>query len=281
MSNSFRQMIAAKIIKRTDNGQFIRFEHLHVKPGFNKREHDADWEADQLELVAFLEAGGEVPPLEVVPRDEGGAWIVEGHRRQDAYGRMLASGKPVEWIHIKQFNGNDAERVARIATSNSQRPLKPLERAAVYAELRAFNWSNDEIARRMGKSVAHVAQLLSLIDSNTDVQQLVKAGAVAPTVAVQHVKEHGEKAGAVLADKLQKARAEGKTKVAGERKVPKIVIPEGHALVSVEQLKAIRRDLDACQRVIHLAGGFHPAYVSDAQARLREIDELMAQAGAA
>ena len=53
-------------------------------------------------------------------------------------------------------------------------------------------------------------------------------------------------------------------------------------LVSVEQLQKIHRDLDACQKVIWLAGcrpqvpnGFDPAYVSDAQARLKEIEALI------
>ncbi len=51
--------------------------------------------------------------------------------------------------------------------------------------------------------------------------------------------------------------------------------------VSVDQLRAIHRDLDACQKVIWLAGvrprgyGFDPAYCKDAQARLREIEVLI------
>lgn len=54
-------------------------------------------------------------------------------------------------------------------------------------------------------------------------------------------------------------------------------------LVSVEQLKKIHRDLDACQKVIWLAGcrpcvpsGFDPSYVTDAQERLKEIELLIA-----
>lgn len=53
-------------------------------------------------------------------------------------------------------------------------------------------------------------------------------------------------------------------------------------LVSVEQLKKIHRELDACQKVIWLAGcgqrgyGFDPSYVTDAQERLKEIEMLIA-----
>ena len=212
--NSFKQMLANKTIKRTDNGQFIRLADIHVKPGFNKRNtQDPEYLEAMGELVSYLEAGGEVPPLEVHARDEGGVWVVEGHRRREAFGLLAAAGKPVEWIHIKQFNGNDAERIARIATSASQLQLKPLERAAVYAELRALNWSDDDIAKRMGKHVSHVRSHLALIDANTDVQTMVKNGEVSATVAVQHVKSHGEKAGAVLAEKLDQAKAQGKSKV--------------------------------------------------------------------
>lgn len=34
---------------------------------------------------------------------------------------------------------------------------------------------------------------------------------------------------------------------------------------------------DACQRVIHYAGGFDPAYISDAQAALKVADALLEQ----
>ncbi|MNZ98221.1 hypothetical protein D3C78_1174980 [compost metagenome] len=52
--------------------------------------------------------------------------------------------------------------------------------------------------------------------------------------------------------------------------------------VPVETLQRIHRDLDACQKVIWLAGcrpfgyGFDPAYVTEAQACLKEIDALLA-----
>lgn len=38
--NSFKQMIKAGVIKRTDTGMFIRHADIHVKPGFNRRVED-------------------------------------------------------------------------------------------------------------------------------------------------------------------------------------------------------------------------------------------------
>lgn len=220
MANTYRQMIAKKVIKRSDVGQQIRLQDIHIKPGFNKRVLNDDYEAAQKELVEFLEQGGTVPALEVYPRDDGGVWLVEGHRRHDAYTRLKAAGKAIEWVLITPFNGSDADRVARIATSNSQLPLTPIERAAVYSALRAFNWTPSEIAKRMGKRIDHVTDLLKLADADTSVQELVKEGAVSATTAVQHVREHGEKAAEVLGEKVAKAKADGKAKVTASSDAP-------------------------------------------------------------
>lgn len=46
----------------------------------------------------------------------------------------------------------------------------------------------------------------------------------------------------------------------------------------VQALRLARKELDACQRVIHYAGGFDPAYVDDAQAALKATDAVLAKA---
>jgi len=43
----------------------------------------------------------------------------------------------------------------------------------------------------------------------------------------------------------------------------------------VHALRLARKELDACQRVIHYAGGFDPAYVNDAQAALKAADAVL------
>lgn len=43
----------------------------------------------------------------------------------------------------------------------------------------------------------------------------------------------------------------------------------------VRALRLARKELDTCQRVIHYAGGFDPAYVSDAQAALKVADAVL------
>lgn len=43
----------------------------------------------------------------------------------------------------------------------------------------------------------------------------------------------------------------------------------------LDVLKATRRELQACQSVIHLAGGFDPAYVKGAQAAIKDADDVI------
>ncbi|GLO14771.1 hypothetical protein PPUJ20028_33540 [Pseudomonas putida] len=40
-------------------------------------------------------------------------------------------------------------------------------------------------------------------------------------------------------------------------------------------LRLARKELDACQRAIHYAGGFDPAYVNDAQAAIKTADAVL------
>ncbi|MBC3495402.1 hypothetical protein HU764_013740 [Pseudomonas sp. SWRI100] len=44
----------------------------------------------------------------------------------------------------------------------------------------------------------------------------------------------------------------------------------------VHALRLVRKELDSCQRVIHYAGGFDPAYVSGAQAAISIADGALA-----
>ena len=45
----------------------------------------------------------------------------------------------------------------------------------------------------------------------------------------------------------------------------------------VRALRLARKELDACQRVIHYAGGFDPAYVNKAQGALKVADAVLAK----
>ncbi|MFU0886799.1 chromosome partitioning protein ParB [Kluyvera sichuanensis] len=227
-ANSFKLMTSSGVIKRTDTGMFISLDDIHVRDGFNKREDDERTRQADDDLFNYLMNGGSVPPLEVIARDEGGVWVVEGHRRRRCYARCAEAGKPVDRIHIMPFSGNDVQR------------LSAIEQAAVIQELHnAFNQSTSEIAKLVNKSVPTVEKLLALSMANHDVQQVVKAGEVSVAVAVERVKEHGERAGEVLEQDKAKAAAAGKKKVTKSFIAPEISVKKARRAIELLALAQI------------------------------------------
>ncbi|WP_280191157.1 ParB/RepB/Spo0J family partition protein [Delftia sp. PS-11] len=217
--NSIRKMRDTGEVKRADGVQ-VRYESLHIEPGFNLRQDGAELEESIEALALHIIGGGKFPPLEVRPRDEGGMWIVDGHRRHAAIGRALERGAPLRsqkdgeaWIHVVLFEGNEEDRIARIITSANNKPLAPAEIAEGYKRLRAFNWTPAQIAKKVGKSVQHVQDLLALGDAPSPVRAMVKAGQVSATRAAKAVRKHGEKSSAVLGEQWQEAQAKGKSKI--------------------------------------------------------------------
>lgn len=234
MQPTFKSMRNDGTVKRGEANS-VRLEDIHERPGFNiVRDYDSpQYQADVESLVAYLEAGGTVEPLEVVPRAEGGVWVVQGHTRRFAFLKMDERGtlprtpnkeKPElleAWIPVRPFVGNDAEQLLRQATSTKRAETDPLGLGRVYAKLLAFGWTAQQIAERSGEKVATIQRILTLASGNTDVHQMVKAGEVKPTIAAQAVKTHGDKAGAVLGAALVEAKAIGKTRVTNAVLKPK------------------------------------------------------------
>lgn len=238
-ANSFKQMSRDGTIKRTDTGMFISLEHIHVREGFNIREDDERTRLANDDLFDYLMNGGVVPPLEVVARDEGGVYIVEGHRRHKAYQRCREAGKPVDRIHIMPFVGNDVKQKARIFTSASQLSLSPLDQINGIRDLAAFNLTPAEIAKEIHKSVTWVEKLLALSIANHDVQMAVKSGNVSVDVAVDRVKEYGEQAGKVLQHDKAVAAAQGKTKVTRSSIAPELNIKSARRFVELMSMATI------------------------------------------
>lgn len=224
-AKSFKQMIQAGEVKRAD-AMKVRLDDIHEEPGFNLRDEGEGLETSIQVLAEYIAAGGIYPALEVRPRPGGGVFLVDGHRRRRALLLAREWGAPIEWVEVRAFTGNDADRVARVITSAEGRELKPLEVARGYKRLAAFGLTPDEIAAKVGKTRQHVDQLLILANANTDVQHLVAAGGVSAAVAVKVARQHGENAGQVLQEELGKAKAAGKAKVTDGTMKPKALPPK-------------------------------------------------------
>jgi ParB family transcriptional regulator, chromosome partitioning protein len=217
MAKSYRELEKDGTIKRAD-AMKVRIHDLHEEPGFNLREEGAELDESIAVLADFIAAGGQVPALEVRPREDGGVWIVDGHRRSRAYRKLLEEGRAVLdkngelWIAVvASVAVNNVARTVRVMTSDEKRSLSDLERAAGYKRLASWGLKAAEIAKEVERSRPHVEQMLILANADRDVQDLVRAGKVTASTAIEAVRKHGEKAGALLGGKL-KEKGGGKLK---------------------------------------------------------------------
>lgn len=149
--------------------------------------------------------GAYVPPLVVRTDDTGRVVVVEGHCRRFGALKAISEGVELAYVDCISFRGNDAERVEVMLRSAEGLKLKPLKVAMGYLRLNRLGHSNSELARRVGKTPAHVEQMLLLAFANSDVHELVRSGKVAAYAAIDAVREHGEAAGKFLAGKAEQS----------------------------------------------------------------------------
>lgn len=182
---------------------------LKIREGFNARPLNQE----HVDAMALAQRNGAVfPPLDVYVED-GEIFIVDGHHRLAATLKNISEGFEIKSLEARHFRGNDADRVAHMLNSASGLALTPLQLGVQYRKLIGFGWTEEQIANRRGKSKQHVKDMVQLAEANSDVHQLVNAGQISGTAALKAVKQHGSKAGAVIQEGLEQARAEGKEKV--------------------------------------------------------------------
>lgn len=162
----------------------LRLEEVHAAPD-NVRAAVGD----VTELAASIASVGVIEPLIVVPSANGptggigGYTVVVGHRR--LAGAKLA-GSPTVPAIIRQLD--ERARVEAMLVENLQREdLTPLEEAEAYRRLLGLGIGQIELAKRIGRSQAHVSKRLSLLKLPDVARTAVAAGAVTIADALELV----------------------------------------------------------------------------------------------
>jgi ParB family chromosome partitioning protein len=140
------------------------------------------------ELVESIRQHGIIQPLIVRPVG-GKLELIAGERRWRAAGKLGLATVPVI-----EREASDRDVLEMALIENLQREdLNPMEEAAGYVRLaKEFTMKQDEIASRVGKSRASVANAMRLLDLHADVQLLVASGrmTVGHAKAVLSIKDH-------------------------------------------------------------------------------------------
>ena len=135
-----------------------------------------DFAADALEsLAASIREQGIVQPIVVVPRGDKFE-IVAGERRWRAAAKAGLTRVPV----VIRERRSDKELLELSLVENLQREdLNPLEAAAAYARLKEeFHLTQEDVARRVGKDRATVANALRLLKLPFSVREKIRDGSL-------------------------------------------------------------------------------------------------------
>jgi ParB family transcriptional regulator, chromosome partitioning protein len=161
-----------KNAERSRSQRRVAIEFLHPNPR-NPRRQFAVAELD--ELAASIKERGIIQPIAVrpAPGASGSFEIIAGERRWRAAQRAGIHDVPVVVLDV-----SDAEALELAIIENVQREdLNPLEEAAGYQALGdEFKYGQDEIARIVGKSRSHVANMLRLFKLPEAVQACIRSG---------------------------------------------------------------------------------------------------------
>ena len=138
----------------------------------NKNQPRKDFDQDKLAtLSASIEEHGVVSPIIVVPTQNGTYKIVAGERRWRA--SKLAGLHEIPCV-IKDFDEQEVMEIALV--ENLQRDdLNPIEEADGYRQLmNTFSLTQEEIAKRVGKSRSAIANALRLNNLCDIVKEMVQ-----------------------------------------------------------------------------------------------------------
>lgn len=132
------------------------------------------------ELVASVKTHGVLQPLLVTEAAAGLFELVAGERRLRA---ATMAGLPTVPVLIK--SAKDVEKLELALIENIQRQdLNPLEEARAYDRLvHDFGMTQEEVARRVGKSRPVVANLLRLLALPEAVQHAIRDGKISTSTA--------------------------------------------------------------------------------------------------
>lgn len=241
----------------------VNIRNIKIVDGFNVRTQDDELREHIASLLGALVANLPIPAIEVwVNPETGDIELVDGHCRFAAY-LQYADIEPEfdNYISAVKFEGTPFQRKMRIASSNKQLKVKPVELGRLYIQARdELGATRQEIAKEAGMSLAHVDQSILLAGGSPEVHEAIENKTISPTEAVKLIREFGTEAPKELERRIEVAAEQGKAKVTAKVAAPKapsrpkvdMVVSNAVVLVSrlsAETLREIDRPEDTEVRV--------------------------------
>ena len=189
------------------------------------------------ELADSIKEFGVLQPV-ILRKIEEGYEIVSGERRCRA--SKLAGQKTVPGV-VREYDDRQMGEIALV--ENLQRDdLNPIEEAAAYKKLaEEFEYTQEKLADRMGKSRPAVANILRLLQLSPSVQRFLAdrkltPGQVRPLLAIQDEKAQTALAIRIVEEGLSARQVEDLMKKRTEYKPKKIMTADVHEVDLQEKI---------------------------------------------
>jgi ParB family chromosome partitioning protein len=162
--------VETQAVERTRAQRKVPIEFVHANPR-NPRKLFSDAELEG--LSASIKERGIIQPLVVRARSADNFEIIAGERRWRAAQRVGLHEVPIVVLDV-----NDSEALELAIIENVQRTdLNPIEEANGYlALIDSHNYSQDDVAKVVGKSRVHIANTIRLTKLSPEVQAYVRSG---------------------------------------------------------------------------------------------------------
>lgn len=218
-----------------DNNEVVTIKISQIEPNRNQPRRSFDEDALE-ELSQSIKEHGVLQPILIRPQIYGGYQIVAGERRYRA--SRMAGMTEIPAI-IKELSDSETMQIALIENLQ-RRDLSDLEEAKGYQTLMdEYGFSQEDVARTVGKSRSAVANTLRLLGLPDDVKELLEqgklsAGHARALLAVDQDKEIKEAADKIVKEGLSVRQTEKLVKSMGGAKPKKKAVKKLSPYTEVE-----------------------------------------------
>ncbi len=150
--------------------EYLKIDEILPNPFQPRQDFSAD---EMIELTASIKEYGIIEPLIVRINNQDKFELIAGERRLRA--AQMAGLTEVPVI-LKDYDDKKTAQIALI--ENLQRSnLNAIEEAHAYKSLtEKFSMTQDEVARKVGKSRSHIANFMRLLKLTKPIQELISIG---------------------------------------------------------------------------------------------------------
>jgi ParB family chromosome partitioning protein len=137
-----------------------------------------------------MENGQEIP-AKVDAMADGTFVLTDGHRRYKALQVCEDSGMEVYlYAIVNKVRTTEEQRILQMFVTQDSKQLNASETAELFKRLENLGWTQEQIAKKVGKTQSYVSQMLSYANESPVIKAEVEAGNLTVANVLQMQKEH-------------------------------------------------------------------------------------------